>query len=171
MIILPKRLTSKIRYWRTGRGYGVHSPFAYHFITRVLRERLPYYDFDRLPRTDAPIIDRHIRLLYRLSDFFRPETVWLGGDYAALAGEIVAMADSSVRFVDSPAEADMAVVTPSADCKPEVARKVTVVIGSSARDWAEFTAGLPSGMTFANGRIGVAVWRQGLPRQDFRLRF
>ena len=27
---------------RHGRGFGVHSPWAYRFIREVLRERLPY---------------------------------------------------------------------------------------------------------------------------------
>lgn len=31
------------RRYRTSRGFGVHSPFAFEFITRVLRDREAYY--------------------------------------------------------------------------------------------------------------------------------
>ena len=31
--------------WRHGRGFGIHSPFAYNFICLTLRERLPYYAY------------------------------------------------------------------------------------------------------------------------------
>lgn len=46
-ILLYRRL-------RHGRGHGVHSPFVYHLITKVIGERNPYYiyqDIDRLRRT------------------------------------------------------------------------------------------------------------------------
>ncbi len=45
-----KRLTRRFsnlvkwpRRYRTSRGFGVHSPFAFEFITRVLRDRDAYY--------------------------------------------------------------------------------------------------------------------------------
>lgn len=38
MKIFRKILTYPAR-WRRSQGFGVHSPFAYHFITKVLREK------------------------------------------------------------------------------------------------------------------------------------
>ncbi|MDE5785867.1 MAG: hypothetical protein K2H98_04975, partial [Duncaniella sp.] len=38
---------SVIRYRRT-RGFGVHSPFAYGFITQVLGCRYPFYCWSQL---------------------------------------------------------------------------------------------------------------------------
>ncbi len=168
MLILPRRITSKIRYWRTGRGYGVHSPFAYHFITRVLRERLPYYDFDKLG--ELPIRVRHARLLYRLTDFFQPATAWVGGEYAAEARVVIQMAHPSVRFAESSADADMAVsVFPL--CQICAGREVTVAFEADRSTADDFVKSFERGMTFSNGRVMVAVNRHGLPRQDFRLRF
>lgn len=57
-----------ISRYRHGRGFGVHSPFAYRLITEVLREKLPYYDW-------GSIKGKQERLLYRLACRFRPETV------------------------------------------------------------------------------------------------
>jgi len=42
MKIVPEKLYRKIRY---RKGYGVHSPFAFNFITNVIEEKLPYYIF------------------------------------------------------------------------------------------------------------------------------
>ena len=33
-------LLSRLRGWRHGRGFGIHSPFAFRFITEVLRQKL-----------------------------------------------------------------------------------------------------------------------------------
>ena len=38
-------ISKALQRYRVSRGYGVHSPFAYRFIIRVLRETLPYYGF------------------------------------------------------------------------------------------------------------------------------
>ena len=33
-------------------GYGVHSPFAFNFLTGVVYERTPYYAYARLDSAD-----------------------------------------------------------------------------------------------------------------------
>ena len=43
-----RRLRYSKRLLINRRGDGVHSPFAYHFITRVVRNRRPYYCFEEL---------------------------------------------------------------------------------------------------------------------------
>lgn len=43
-----------VRHWLTAKprgGFGVHSPFAFHFITNVIEERLPYYCFSQVERS------------------------------------------------------------------------------------------------------------------------
>ena len=44
-----KKLKEIIEYpamWRTSHGFGVHSPFAYNFITKVIGERdAAYYAY------------------------------------------------------------------------------------------------------------------------------
>jgi len=37
------RLRSFPRRWRNSHGFGVHSPFAFHFITKVLRDKHAVY--------------------------------------------------------------------------------------------------------------------------------
>lgn len=165
-------LPSRLRYWRTGHGFGVHSPFAYHFITRVLREALPYYDFERIERMKVPMMHRHARLLYRLTDFFHPVTVWVGGEFAEAAKMVVSMARPSVHFVASPMLADMVVhAKPADDTAILMAKDATVLFDATPCQLKKMKETLTLGMTFISGSTGIAVCRQGLPRQDFRLHF
>lgn len=45
---VARRLQYSKRLLINRRGDGVHSPFAFHFITRVVRNRRPYYCFEEL---------------------------------------------------------------------------------------------------------------------------
>lgn len=73
------------------KGHGVHSPFAYNLITRVIEEELPYYAFDEI-ETRFKKRSNHGRLLFRLVTYFGcNQTVIIGNNpphlslYAALA--------------------------------------------------------------------------------------
>ena len=62
-------------------GYGVHSPFAFRFITDVLYERHPYYAYRELDRR-LPLAMRMrkrkgLHLLLRLANHLQPETIVL----------------------------------------------------------------------------------------------
>jgi hypothetical protein len=148
---------SRITHYRTNHGFGVHSPFAYHFITRVLREKLPFYDFaDRVTAPDD-------RLLYRVMNFFQPATVcMLGADKSALIHMVLPRA----QMVTSPAEAEMTVAWGDATELPGSCPLLFAVGRRVKTQWKE----LP-GMKFSNGNVGIAVNRSGLPHQDFKLSF
>lgn len=45
-------LKTPLRWWRT-RGFGIHSPFAFCFVSEVLRERYAYYAYERIGRLVA----------------------------------------------------------------------------------------------------------------------
>lgn len=71
--------------------YGVHSPFVFHLITRVIEERASYYRLEeiallrkRLFQREMPITKKVRReaislkkgaLLFRLANFFKPQTI------------------------------------------------------------------------------------------------
>lgn len=170
MRLLPRRLTAPLRHWRTAKGFGVHSPFAYHFITRVLRERLPYYDFERLPEVEGAIATRYARLLYRLTDYFSPASANVVGVHAESARRIMQMAEPAVRFTDTATGADMIVC--AGGCNLTLTDAPVAVIFSNKRsEITRLTNLVTGGMTFSNGHILIIVRRPGLPRQDFRLRF
>ena len=75
-----------LRRFRHRRGYGVHSPFAFNFITRIVYERARYYDYDTLREeektfrkerghqfAEEPL--RVCRLLFRLANNIQPATI------------------------------------------------------------------------------------------------
>jgi len=62
-------------------GYGVHSPFAFRFITDVIYERSPYYAYRELDKA-LPISMRlrqrkGLHLLLRLANHLQPKTIVL----------------------------------------------------------------------------------------------
>ena len=77
-------------------GHGVHSPFVFDLITTVIEEQHPYYCYDRLypvrlQLMQCPnykmkrILDNYCftedenRLLFRLANRFKPETIFVIG--------------------------------------------------------------------------------------------
>ena len=89
---MPK-FTSQIKLYRKLRyrkGYGVHSPFIYNLITKVIEEKTPYYIFDEIEKfrnylltfkngvgtvTTEAQHKNYGALLFRLVNFFKCRTV------------------------------------------------------------------------------------------------
>lgn len=84
------KLLSYPRRWRHSRGFGVHSPFAYNFITKVMREKdAEYYAYAEIaafcPRArragfneifagkDMSIPEAH--MLFRVLCYFNPTEI------------------------------------------------------------------------------------------------
>ncbi len=73
------------RFLRYRKGFGVHSPFAFSFITKVIDERCPYYCYDEIElvrkelqqHDNVPVrqeIKRsHGELLFRVVNYFKPK--------------------------------------------------------------------------------------------------
>ena len=75
----------KIRKIRHRKGYGVHSPFAYNLITKVIEEKSGYYAYQQIEGLHRILHDkqslnkRRYRLLFRLTNRFKPQTIIEGG--------------------------------------------------------------------------------------------
>lgn len=66
--------------FRHRRGYGVHSPSDFFLVTSVIYETRPYYAYRTLQaRNFSPYLPHYRRkvnrLLFRLVNYFRPETL------------------------------------------------------------------------------------------------
>ncbi len=175
------------KLWRS-RGFGVHSPFAYRFITRVLREKGVYYCYPSLKQISVDGREyRDFKLLFRLICDFSPDHVCIaigeGDDEAERA--VVAAADSRIkitsveRFTEETERSDRPLIYIRKD-HPEASGLMKAVLrrggmlvlrnfsGSVVPEIRDAQKGV---MTFSNGAMTVIVSRPDLPRQDFEIYF
>lgn len=127
-----KRIYIWCKRFRCRRGYGVHSPFAFQLITDIVYERLPYYAYGELkamrrslPRGVALYPERVDKLLFRLVNYFRPQSILEVGTGAGLSLCYMATGRVGARCVSLPGE-DASVVV--AECV-DSCENVTVVTG------------------------------------------
>lgn len=126
-LLLPlKRPFIWLRRFRHRRGYGVHSPFAFNFITNVIYERTPYYKYDELlvsQKEQARQKDcgwdyetgKVKRLLFRVVNYCQPVTIVDAGCLSASSlylkaakegADYTAAADLSELFLEADVPVD-----------------------------------------------------------------
>lgn len=108
-------MATALQRYKRSRGFGVHSPFAFHFILRVLREKSPYYCYPQLvarrrsamsltaaERNHAPVMSvKCMKMLLRLSAWFRPSRVLVLGDDCGLGvTSLLAASSASTAVTD-----------------------------------------------------------------------
>ena len=176
-------LIRSYKRWRHGRGFGVHSPFAYEFITLTLRERLPYYAYERIDAacrnlSDTTLRPDKIKLIFRVVARFSPSTVAIIGESNSKAERLaVKSARQSASIVGEPDDADMVIVKD--DCclgEPSSAGQRVYIFPDMRRRSATTCETLWSrvchGIRFDNGRaMTIIIASPRFPRQRFDVRF
>ena len=126
-LLLPlKRPFIWLRRFRHRRGYGVHSPFAFNFITNVIYERTPYYKYDELLVSQKEQANQKDcgwdyetgkvkRLLFRVVNYCQPVTIVDAGCLSASSlylkaakegADYTAAADLSELFLEADVPVD-----------------------------------------------------------------
>lgn len=162
--------------FRHRKGYGVHSPFAFGFITDVLYNKECYYAYEDIDKVlkwwqGGRVKSMH-RLLFRLSNYHRPKTMYLRG-----VGESVVRAckcgSQGVRIVPSGEQspADM-ILLDGADesAMKHVAEGTMVVVKNIHRCpnfWRRLKADDRLTVTFDLYDIGIAFARNDLNEQHY----
>lgn len=158
-------------------GFGIHSPFAYHFITEVLNQRHGYYAY-------AQLHHKHERLVFRVALYFRPGRVVLMAPELASASVSLAM---PAAIIGNQTDTDLCdrdlAVCDAASADPRAVdtlltavkcRNLPAIIlnHSKINNLQAFLEQLPHGMTFDNHRDAIIIVpRPTLPRQDFAVAF
>lgn len=117
MSLLKRCRTAWSRYHKTC-GFGIHSPFAYRFITTVVHERLPYYAYGRLAAlrrdiraslradgvTGADVLPlKKARLIFRVALSARCRAaLQIGSSYGLLAASVMETSSSCHTWLYEP---------------------------------------------------------------------
>ncbi len=85
-----RRYCTALRRYNRSRGFGIHSPFAFYFVRRVLREGCPYYAYENLNIYHSlakRLISKHnatrnrlislriAKMLFRIACYFQPKDI------------------------------------------------------------------------------------------------
>ena len=150
---------------RHKRGFGVHSPFAFRFITEVLNAPRGYKFYSEVQCAGS---DR--RILARLQGRFAPKnTVYIGKRAIALAPKEVKHENANL------AAADFVVIDlRTADVNQELIERISkgellvYAFNHNKGRIERLISAMPCGMSFRNSRSrAVLVVHSNLPRQDF----
>lgn len=75
-----------VKRFRQRKGYGVHSPFAFNFITQVLYEKGFYYKYEDISalakKNNEPV--KYYKLLFRLVNYNQPNKLYCTASYKKL---------------------------------------------------------------------------------------
>lgn len=147
--------------WRRSKGFGVHSPFAYRFITDVWRQPLPYYAYEL-------IADKRHRAVYRIVSTLQAESYFVAG--SENLARAVALALPGAKSTDA-ASARLIVAEGEAANHIELRPQAHAIIvgNSTCAAWKTLKDSMNYGMTFENGTLAVAAAFKHLPRQHFDL--
>lgn len=145
---------------RHAKGFGIHSPFAYRFITEVLNQRLPYYRYSEIDlMATGRLRPRDLRLVFRLATFFRTSNIRVTG---ATDDEVRALRAAAAA---TGAAGDGDILAIHLDSKYTETRDNAVCRLCLCR------AEALDAMTFRARRYSVGVYLPHLPRQLFHVRF
>ncbi len=155
-----------LRAWRS-RGFGVHSPFAFRFITEVLHSSDGYYAYEQIGASKSS------RRLYRIILDLAPAAVIVTGPLSDSQAIAVSLAKREVEAV--PRIPKLAVVPPDAIVGIAYLRSIIVASGAvvftdicDTRSAEIFSEIHGEGMSFVGLRQAVVVGGDR-PRQKFSL--
>ncbi len=177
-----------LKRFRQRRGYGVHSPFAFNFITKVLFERGQYYNYDKinqLPKAKAES-NRVCKLLFRLVNYHQPKSILYLSSTPDIS-DVFCWAKSDVRINKSTSceEADFIYIVPSElDLKEDISgvieqistNSILVIYGIGyskqfKQYWDSFISHEKAGISFDLYDLGILFFDKEKNKQDYIVNF
>ncbi len=177
MISLRRTMTWPRRRWRA-KGFGIHSPFAFSFVTEVLARRGCGGIDEELRAAATGDGFGDMALIYRCISHFRPGKIAIYPAGDEILTRIVGLTapDAEIISGNSTITPDMAIVrTPEAAPTHDNGAPVYIIRNidrAPAKDlWKRLTSGCSRGMDFSDRRTGIICRFSHLPRQSFKIAF
>ena len=106
-MLVARRIWNWCKRFRHRCGYGVHSPSDFFLITSVIYEKLPYYAYEELKKSNSSrrllrYREKVNKLLFRLVNFYRPDTLLEVGEGNGEAIRYMRAARASMISVTMP---------------------------------------------------------------------
>jgi len=165
-----------LRRFRHRCGYGVHSPFAFKFITEVLYMNLPYYAYDQLdkelPLSDMFRVRKILHMLMRISNWRQPDTIVCIPSSPNVTRYLQAGCKKA-RITDSLSEGkiDMCwIETPHEEILTHL-HEHSVLIFDHLNQYKEWFNRLPSVVSFDLHDIGIAFFDSKYNKQNYIVNF
>ncbi len=161
---------------RHRKGYGVHSPFAFDLVTNVLYNGERYYAYEEMDRTlrwwQRGRVRSRRRLLFRLANYRRPETLCCSGvDEETAAAVRHGSRGVTAMPEDDAGPADMVVMgRPDERALQCVGEGTMVVLWNLRRQrrlWQRLREDGRVTVTFDLYDIGIAFARKDLNKQHY----
>lgn len=183
---LWRRCLSVPRRMARRKGFGIHSPFAFDFVRRVIAQPCAYYAYERIDNIAGTVAEEGalLRLLFRVCLYFRPGRIAVCGQVSdavmeslrlgrpdALSGDFergAAYGDDTLLVIASCDEVDNAEVVSA------LKSGANAVILDSAYDsgiLADVWHGTDCGMLFRGRKMAIYAGMRHLPHQSFDVWF
>lgn len=109
-----KRYYTAFRRYKRSKGFGIHSPFAFNFVLKVLRERCSYYSYDLIhtKRWEASrlikknkeqrilISYKYAKMIFRITCYFNPKSILqIGTSHGIISSSILTVSSSSHLYL------------------------------------------------------------------------
>ena len=157
-------------------GYGVHSPYAFHFITDVIYEKASYYSYKELDnglsRKEWFRVRKILHLLFRISNWRQPDNI-VCLDSSDNVMRYLAAGCKKAKITDSIPEAKVDLCwlsEPNEEVLPHLHEQSVLLLDNldKHRQWFN---NLPSVVSFDLYDIGIAFFDTKYNKQHYIVNF
>lgn len=108
-----KRYYTALRRYKRSKGFGIHSPFAFNFVLKVLRERCPFYAYDDIhaSRWQATqlasskkerrglVSFKYAKMIFRITSHFNPQSILqIGTSHGIVSKSLLSVSSTSTLY-------------------------------------------------------------------------
>lgn len=170
MLTAPRRAVRR-------KGYGIHSPFAFDFVRRVISQPCAYYAYATLRNGDH-LSRSYVRLLFRVALHFRPRTIAIDGPVGKMELNALTLGSPNAAFTDAPADLMLLTGEPGVTIEQlcRCADSGGVVFFANTDQSPQMAATVAAmwdatrhGMLFRGSKVAIYVGLRHLPHQRFDL--